>query len=37
MIYRTDDELLCLAAGLPGAATLEREATGVNSFLVLRR
>jgi extracellular factor (EF) 3-hydroxypalmitic acid methyl ester biosynthesis protein len=37
MIYRTDDELLSLAAGLPGAATLEREATGVNSFLVLRR
>lgn len=37
MIYRTDDELLGLAYGLPAAATIEREATGVNGFLVLRR
>jgi extracellular factor (EF) 3-hydroxypalmitic acid methyl ester biosynthesis protein len=36
MMYRTDEELLGLADGLPGAPTIEREATGVNSFLVLR-
>jgi len=37
MIYRTDEELEALSDGIPSAPSIEREPTGVNSFLVLRR
>ena len=36
-IYRTDEDLLGLAAGIPAAPSIERDATGVNGFLVLWR
>ena len=36
-VYRTDRDLLDLAYGVPATATIERDATGASSFLVLRR